>query len=813
MTQEKEKVKYLIPGDKLPLDTSIKTVNVGSAIFMGLLVAILITSFTLLVLARNFPFFPIPQGLSPPDHVKFFWKSILPVFSIGEYTELIYKWKQGDLLSYLSYRWIFSVIVGIGSGIYIFMKSLTPVGGDKHVKGKLVLKGKEAYNNLKKEFDFLSANGRGSGLVVASYIFNPTIDLIKNIKNALYIELPEKLRRAHTMVLGGTGRGKTQLIMYRFIAQIYHQIRNGEVIKLLICDTPKGDYFKFFHRQHIFLINPEDAKSHVWNIAKDLYNALVAEKFWKGKIPANDNDPIWANAAVAVGTGCTRFLQVVAPEGWNYGMLAHVLTKGGDELEPLITEHYPEAKQILNAAGETLSSVLFNLGTYTTDLIALGRIHDGYDIKKAIRQSTAKALKNSEYVDYVYEDMVRNSVVGDNEETLNITRASMFKGVCLYLTATKPDWRWVDFAEFVKQPKNTQAKLVEPFLDPNKEAKVIQGLQFYQWWLKLSEIIVHYAEEWDGLENKKKLSIRDWIMNENPGRKILVLKPSETFPTLTEGLIKGILYYANSVILGELEDNRKRKFHILLDELQSYGNIYDFIGPALSLYRSRGCSLIYAFQDLSQLVKIYGQEVVDFMNSNTGNIMILGVNDGFTANKLTELLGEKKIEKLHRHRSSDGGGNEDLQHHDEKVIYANEWNLLGANDATMKMTYLYLVGGLNPAYMLEAPIIPYKTRSEVIKADWLTSKPVKPKFPSLESQWGIVKSSAGSVGGAKTTLTKTISDVVTQVNQEVTASVNRIEAKNISKKINEFIDDEDLPTPEELEVEEKEQSEENIFRQ
>lgn len=727
MAYNKEKVKYLWFGEKAPMDTTIKTVNVNNIIISSIFFGCIFYFLSIVVLWRDLPFLSMNQG----EHNSLYFAGGLFKWTLGWFLPFLDSGNRSFSYWLLSLRSNTEIAGVIGRafitygvtlyGLYIGYKfSNVPTGGEKHVKGKILLKAKEAYNDLKKEFDFLSNNGRGARLVVATEKpFNPETDYIDNLKPGTYIELPEKLRRSHSMYVASTGRGKTQLIMYREVQQVHRKIAAGEVCKMMICDTPKSDYSRVFADKNVYRIAPHEEGSIAWNIAEDLTDGLLAAAFWKGKIPVNDSDPIWGNAAITVGTGCTRFLQVVAPKAWNYGMLAHLLTKNGEFLEPILSEHYPEAKQILGAAGETISSVMFNLGSYTADFISLARIYDGFEIKKPIFQATAKALKHRQYVEYVYKDMFNNNKPEPGKEPQHLTKCIMFKGVCLYLNSNNPNWTWVNFAEFVQQHKYVQVNLVSPYLRQEDEAKLVNGLFHEELWKDLSKLIVEHAKAWDELETVKKLSIRDWLVSNNPARKILLLKPSETYPTLTEGLIKGILYYANSVILGGLKDDKKRRFHIIIDELQSYGNIEPFLGPALALYRSRGVSITLAFQDLSQLVKIYGQEFVDFINSNIGNINILGVNDGFTANKFTELLGEKKITKLHKTKTPEGKNSENLQEHEEKVVYANEWNLLGANEALMKITYINLIGGLNPAYTLEAPILDYKVRSEQVRAKWI----------------------------------------------------------------------------------------------
>lgn len=729
MSQFKEKVKYIWPGEKPPMDTTVKTVRVSNLIISGLFFGLIAYCLTFFILWRDLPFMPIKMAEG---------KSILyymyefPLWMLGWISPLFEKTGRGFQYYALNLKESNAIIgfilraiilfITTGIGIWYGIKTANvPFGGDKHVTGKVLLKAKEAYQNLKGEFDFMCKGGRGSRLVVAASVpFNPEKDSIDSLKPNTYIELPERLRRTHSMFVGGTGRGKSQLITYREVSQVHKKIASGEVVKLLICDTPKNEHSKAFSAKNVYKIAPHEEGGVSWNVAEDLTDALLAEAFWKGKIPQNDSDPIWANAAITVATGCTRYLQVIAPKMWNFGMLAQILTKSGKRLEVILSEHYPEARQILGAADTTLSSVMFNLGAYTQDLVSLARIYDGFEIKKAIYQSTAGALKSSKYVDFLFNEMVCDKREDGKDSPDSITKAVMFKGVCLYLNATNPQWNWADFAEVINQPKSIQSTLVTPYLTQADEAKIVEGIMFDGYWRILCEEIMAYADKWDEIEGVKKLSVKNWILNENPARKILILSPSEQYPTLTQGLIKGILYYSNSVILGSLPDDRKRKFHVIIDELQSYGNIEPFISPALALYRSKGVSLTLAFQDLAQLVKIYGQEFVDFMNSNIGNIVILGVNDGFTANKFTDLLGQKKIAKLHRTKTGDGSSSENLQEHEEKVIFANEWNLLGANETRMDITYLNLIAGLNPAYILTAPIIDYKVRNIPVKAKWIT---------------------------------------------------------------------------------------------
>ncbi len=747
--------KYIWSSKDKDLDTTVKKISIPKAMLSGLALFFFVYAIVFFITFSNLAFLPQPQPyVHPFGHIFGFplllIQHLFPIIDLDfveTYRISVFKMFKGGYGSYVSIVYILAIGLGLFAGIWGFIKGLVPSGGVKQVAGKVLLKGKEAYDELKREFTFLSKDGRGARLIIgADKGFNPTTQYIEDMKPGTYIELPEKVRRAHSMYIGGTGRGKTQLIYYREVAQIRKRLEHGENIQLMIADTPKGDYSKYFTNEEMVLIAPhEEGKDcgAAWDIAEDLSDALLANKFWQGKIPSSDSDPIWSNAAIAVATGATRYLQVLTGKNWNYGLLAQVLTTPGHRLDAILSQYYPEAKQILQAAHETLSSVLFNLATYTQDIVQLARIYDGYEYKRPIQQATCKLLYTESGIELIAnslrdnfdEESIVNRVLADPnskqydaEKTMKANKImiELFTGLIRMMNlrfvdseTKKPNWSWQDMASQIDDYL-LAAQMMQQRMGINISQEELK------YWDELVVIIRKFAQKWDEYEDVEKFSIKAWFTgrySENRKRlhkrKILILKPSETYPTLTEGLIRGMLYYTNSVILGKLKDSPTRKVHILIDEFQSYGNIQDFIKPALALYRSRGVSITVAFQDLAQMVQIYKQEFVDFMNSNIANIVILGVNDGFTANKLSDLFGQKKIRKLHRNRGGDGKVSEDYQEHEEKVVYTNIWNKLGANDATRSIYYLNAFAGLNPVYILKAPIINYETRYEPVEASWV----------------------------------------------------------------------------------------------
>jgi hypothetical protein len=770
----KEKIKNVLPGDSTPLDTTIKTKHPVSAFVIGLLIAFITTSMLFLMLCKSYPF---PTEKTPLQQLGHYWNFIFGIISqkfqsdgFGYNAYLLSRSVKENVGTDIVYRWIGSLILGIVFGIYVGIKSNVAIGGIFHVKGRKLLKDLEAYFELKYIFTKACGKTNGSRLILAvdpGIKFDPRTQTIDDLKPGTYLEKPESLETQHTIVVAGTNRGKTQFAQYSKISQLYTRIKRKEKnLKLLLLDTPKLDYSRVIHPKLAYSIGPHISGSIPWWIAKDLNNRTTAKDFWKGQIPVKEGEP-WGHSAISIGTGLTFYLQVMAPHQWNTGMLVYMLGKPAEEIAPILLEYHPEANQILRSADVTLSGVMFNLGTYSESLLELARIWDGFDIKKLICQATTGALRNPKYIDFVKKEMQnamtlnteeKEKFLWDNNGTLeddSKRTGILFEAACTYLNNTNKKWVWKDFSKVIEKPflehkdlittlvKSMDKNLVHLFATPPSQ------------WVKLCSYIHHYSEEWDNFESAEKLSIGDWLVNENPDRKILILKPSARNPSLTTGLIRGILYYANKSILGDLNDNSERaendtrKFHIVMDEFNSIGNVKEFVNDTLAMYRSKGISATVLMQDIAQAEETYGAMFAQFLTSNTGNIVILGVNAGDTAKKISDMVGKRTIRKLHKSDSYGAGGkssSHDFQDHDEDVISPDEINsLLGVNQATKMMTYLYIGSGIANAYLLQAPTMGYTKDKgpkglgyESVTCDFLSQPYQEPNAPGIEKLWNPV---------------------------------------------------------------------------
>lgn len=306
------------------------------------------------------------------------------------------------------------------------------------------------------------------------------------------------------------------------------------------------------------------------------------------------------------------------------------------------------------------------------------------------------------------------------------------------------------------------------------------------------EPIFGWHATWDEYETRELFSFKDWIYDENPKRKIVCFSPSGRAKNLVQGLTRGLMMFMTGIVNdGYFTDDKEkpgieyvRKFYIFADEVQSLGNMDEFIKPAMELFASRGITLVMACQDIAQLIELYTPETIDFMLGNTGNIFCIGANTGVTTEKIAGLLSKRSINKLHISESTDTNtGSTSIQknhqtHNDEWVLRPEEVNSkLGLNvmdkinpwenkirkflkmrPRYLPIRLLYIISNINDAYILESPVIGYDILFKREMADWLRNIKRKPDVVDInriiQLHQGKPPAKTSSGGGSTSTATE-----------------------------------------------------------
>lgn len=247
----------------------------------------------------------------------------------------------------------FTLIVSttIFAGQWAFRCGLVPTNGIRHISGTQRLTHKEAVKAFQKE----------------------ALEMGLTVKNA-FMSLHPSARwvarqwKTHILVDGGTGSGKTQVMLY-WLRQIFQ--RN---YKLFLYDI-KGDFTKYFYGEskkgirRAVLLSPFDARSHIWDISRDVDNSIKAAAFAQSMIPVEEGSgKFWSQSAQMLLEATVLSLLHDAPGIWGFFDLKRRTDMGREAFARLIIQHSAKAATIIAGDNQASESVLATLASYTANL-------------------------------------------------------------------------------------------------------------------------------------------------------------------------------------------------------------------------------------------------------------------------------------------------------------------------------------------------------------------------------------------------------------------------------------------------------------
>lgn len=743
-----EKPIALLPGDKRVLDGYTPVIYAGTAITLAVFGFVSAATLVLFLTWFNFPFFPLPEsGYSKLSHIYQYFNHWFigrlvktpSYYSYGGWMNHVIELRQIHLIAL---RHILATVVGAYVGYKFFVFSWNSVDNQRQIRGKKLLKDKEAFEDLKAKWDAqIKATvsekfpkGRRALIIASDKGFQPNKKETYDAK-ARVIRMPDDQRRTHQVFLGGSRRGKG-VVLKQQIMQVYFRILNGAKDKLMIIDTPKGEYGSLFKSKYTVQFAPDEKHSVEYWIARDLEYDADFKSFWAGRIPTNEKEPYWSDSARAIGVAIMVFLRNQCGEDWNFSHFAYWRDQSQKTLIEIAREHYPDALKTLEAPENTVGTHMSTLSVNSSDAIELAKIWNGYQHKSDIHQMSVALLQKPFWLTwFVNTAYPLTKIVGEDEEQKiedipeNYFTHFLLTGLLKHLNS-KAAWTWADLKTIVSMPIGEQIVIAKNYLsESNYKYFEEPKLQLHA---KFIKPIITKAELWDRYEAKSKFSLKEWVLDENPKNKILLIKPSGRFKDQTTALIRGMLFYMAGLINDKYfpEDKSKncphiRRFHIVCDEFQALGNLKEFIGPGMEMFASKGVTIYLACQDLSQLKEIYGDNFLKFLQANTGNVWLMGVNMGESAEMISSQLGKKTILKRHESTTYQDNGKStsvNFQEHEGVVMTPDEINELGTKIEPHRkyVRYLYIPGNMSNAYILEAEISNYPTLYEPEKPSWMT---------------------------------------------------------------------------------------------
>lgn len=155
-----------------------------------------------------------------------------------------------------------------------------------------------------------------------------------------------------------------------------------------------------------------------------------------------------------------------------------------------------------------------------------------------------------------------------------------------------------------------------------------------------------------------------------------------------EDLLRLIVYQTISTMERRGED-WKQGAVLILDELARLGKLENLL-PFLAVNRSLGVSVLMAYQDFSQIERIYSKEEARTLMNLAEVTYVLSCKDNETTKVLSDLIGEYKEEKISHNRSellhcSDGKQNVSSEY--RRIMEVADFQSLRENKEAILILY------------------------------------------------------------------------------------------------------------------------------
>ncbi len=134
-------------------------------------------------------------------------------------------------------------------------------------------------------------------------------------------------------------------------------------------------------------------------------------------------------------------------------------------------------------------------------------------------------------------------------------------------------------------------------------------------------------------------SIKEWIINDQPG--IIFLTNYINIQDTLRPILSLFVDISMKHLLSS-DESPGRKIFFILDEFANLQKLPTIV-KCLELGRSKGASVWIASQDISQVQKVYGNEVCNTIVNNCNTICCFALGDTISCDYISKLFGDREI--------------------------------------------------------------------------------------------------------------------------------------------------------------------------
>jgi hypothetical protein len=271
-------------------------------------------------------------------------------------------------------------------------------------------------------------------------------------------------------------------------------------------------------------------------------------------------------------------------------------------------------------------------------------------------------------------------VVADSKDPMWASAArQVLVGLVVDLQRRKPKrWGWQDLYEQFSRTDEAELELLMQQCNPlglravtsqnqTTSSILINMVAGLQW-------VASLAQAWGNPMPGAGISFMEWLFDEKTERRQVILQGNGRFEQMMQGYVSSIISMLSARINSpEFKDSRERKLWFVLDEFPQIGKIK--YQPLIEVGRSKGVRVVIGLQDINQVVKVYSEQDANSLLSMVGTKIVAQIAPGETAKKMSELIGEREVERLNLSVSGSGSGKSTttmINRESLKVMYDSE---------------------------------------------------------------------------------------------------------------------------------------------
>jgi hypothetical protein len=182
------------------------------------------------------------------------------------------------------------------------------------------------------------------------------------------VQLNDVSTARNLLLVGTQGAGKTALL--RAYTQQKIESLSG---RLFVLDI-KGDMLAGLPVDSMILVAPQDARSWVLDIGREITNSLIAREFAAKCVPVSKQDPMWAQGTRSVLADIVMALRSTAGNAWGWGDLADAGLSSTGQIRQMLLASGGKSASLLNFGEDpeenrTVMSIMITLWVTVLNVI------------------------------------------------------------------------------------------------------------------------------------------------------------------------------------------------------------------------------------------------------------------------------------------------------------------------------------------------------------------------------------------------------------------------------------------------------------